>query len=1261
MVRSFAQLFCCIAQPRSIGFVPAARSRALAAALTLSLLLCTTMTALAGTTGGLAGTLTNTATKQPLAGAKVTAASPSQIGSTTTDSSGHFQFLNLAPDTYVVSAQLQGYSVISASGITVVADNTRNLALAAQKELATIGRVTASSSGGGLVRPGTTADVYSINASQQAKVAAAGGGGSLDSAFSALSTVAGVSVQPGQTGYVGGGPSLSIRGGDYDQIGYQFDGIPINRSFDNYPSSATSSLGTQELQVYTGAPPPSSTSEGLSGYINQVVKSGTTPGFTQAAVGLGSPYYHKLNFETGGTLLDNRLSYYVGLGGYNQAQRYIDQFDGASLSSSYGYPYGVTCGKAGTYSQVVAPSCYVNGAYTPEGNLLLPSNAFSYSQVADRDSIVNLHYYFRHNDGSRDDIQLLYDNSALSTQYYSSANQLGGVALAQAINVANGGTLAGNTNVNPANPAFLTNGKPNTATYIDGYQLNLPTGGFLPTNYRQYASIYSFPNVPAHSFDDQINPAISDGFNNDQAIEKLQFTKSLGSAAFARVYGFSNYSDWLITGPNSSYVYNGAVSGDYELSSHQRGAGFQISDQLNSNNLLSINGDYTKASVVRDNNTEYDNGEFGSDVAASRTAIGVLVNGNNPTNGICYSYTGAAVNCLTSPTDYNGNCSNSAGVTVSCLTKPPGYNTVAQYATVQQAYTGTVAPITATNCGGGPCKYLVIGNGQYATYNNLTPQFFGASINDQIHPTEKLTINAGLRLDDYQFIGGDTSGGNARAFWYNAYNSEICQTANGQTLSIRPAVGAPCPTGTSAVDFTNPGGNVTETYPEFQPRLGLTYSLSPRTVFRASYGRYTQPPNTAFEQYNGMQSNAPALLYGTYGFQQYGFTTPSHPVPPAASSNYDFSIEQSLPGGVSFKLSPFLRSTQNQTENFYLNRATDFVSGLNVGDQTSRGVEFELDKGDFARDGLSSKLSFAYTNSYVKYNTLSNGSTVLTPIVDAINTYNSFTKGGGGSPCYTPLTKTGGGTADAACAAGDIANPYYNAPEQDANAFSGSGSYTPYDTIPVGIGVSAQQIGYPFVTSLVLNEKIKRFAITPIIQLFAGQRYGSPLATEGIDPTTCGGTLAGSTSSDPRYQFGAAGGSPFNASSCGLLTGGMPNTQTGTFDGIGAYSEPSQLLMHLQLSYDLTKSVTLTANLSNVVNTCFGGSKVPWKVSGACIYGVDGAGDQADEAIGSPGISGAIGNAFNPGDAIQPGMRYAYAPFWIQQPLGVYVNANVKL
>jgi hypothetical protein len=51
--------------------------------------------ALAGTTGQLSGIALDSTTKAPLVGAKVTAASPSQIATATTDSGGHFGFLAL--------------------------------------------------------------------------------------------------------------------------------------------------------------------------------------------------------------------------------------------------------------------------------------------------------------------------------------------------------------------------------------------------------------------------------------------------------------------------------------------------------------------------------------------------------------------------------------------------------------------------------------------------------------------------------------------------------------------------------------------------------------------------------------------------------------------------------------------------------------------------------------------------------------------------------------------------------------------------------------------------------------------------------------------------------------------------------------------------------------------------------------------------------------------------------------------------------------
>ncbi len=84
-----------------------------------------------------------------------------------------------------------------------------------------------------------------------------------------------------------------VRGQNSYYTGYEYDGIPVNRSFDNYNSSTESSLGLQELQVYTGGGPASVATAGTAGFINQVIKTGTFPGYGQANLGFGTPtFYH---------------------------------------------------------------------------------------------------------------------------------------------------------------------------------------------------------------------------------------------------------------------------------------------------------------------------------------------------------------------------------------------------------------------------------------------------------------------------------------------------------------------------------------------------------------------------------------------------------------------------------------------------------------------------------------------------------------------------------------------------------------------------------------------------------------------------------------------------------------------------------------------------------------------------------------------------------------------------------------------------------
>ncbi len=300
------------------------------AMLLMVALLCQGTWALAGTTGGLSGIVTDSS-GAPVAGAAVSAASPSQQATAQSDAAGHYIFLALAPDTYTVSVEKTGYQPVSIAGTTVFADNTRGLDIKLTKQLKEIARIT-SRAGGALVHSGVTADTYSVNSTAISKSAALGGGGNLDNAYSAIASVPGVTVA---TGSMGWNQPVFIRGSQSFFSGFEYDGIPVNRAFDNYNSSTESNLGLQELQVYTGGGPSSNSSSGTAGFINQVIKTGTYPGTGSLSLGVSGPsFYHQSKFEAGGATPDRRFSYYVGLSGYNQQARYFDQNNGAELNDA---------------------------------------------------------------------------------------------------------------------------------------------------------------------------------------------------------------------------------------------------------------------------------------------------------------------------------------------------------------------------------------------------------------------------------------------------------------------------------------------------------------------------------------------------------------------------------------------------------------------------------------------------------------------------------------------------------------------------------------------------------------------------------------------------------------------------------------------------------------------------------------------------------------------------------------------------------------
>ena len=100
----------------------------------------------------------------------------------------------------------------------------------------------------------------------------------------------------------------------------------------------------------------------------------------------------------------------------------------------------------------------------------------------------------------------------------------------------------------------------------------------------------------------------------------------------------------------------------------------------------------------------------------------------------------------------------------------------------------------------------------------------------------------------------------ARDFCTNAFNIDNCiNNVTGAPTPSRQASGSrlvptqPCPTGYSNGELHERPANVT--FNIWQPRVSGTYTVNPGNVVRFSYGRYTQAPNSAFEQYNTLQND----------------------------------------------------------------------------------------------------------------------------------------------------------------------------------------------------------------------------------------------------------------------------------------------------------------------------------------------------------------------------------------------------------------------
>ncbi len=1147
----------------------------------------------AGTTGGLTGRVVDSQTQAPIADVSITVTAATQTATSTTDAAGSFRFLSLNPDTFTILLKKNGYDDASYPGVTIFADQVQNVRFAMVKSLKTIARV-ASTAAGNLVKAGTGSDVYSVNSTVANAASGLTGSGSLSNAYGAIASVPGVAIDPGEQGWF---QTVHIRGGDIDQVGYELDGIPVNRVYDNAPMTMLSSLGQQELQVYTGGTPAGADAQGISGYVNQVVKTGTYPGYASGNLAIGGPtFYHNASVEAGGSTPDRRFSYYIGIGGANQDYRYIDNANGASIPDSFFYPVN----NVDPNSFLPGPNGYVYVGNEPAGTPLFTSGTlYGIANTAQRDAIVNFHFALPHkNSGLRDDIQALYVNSEVFANYYSSQNDVG-----------------------PATANAL-----GQLSWDDSY---VYTGPLMAAPDPTKVSTYFFPNSPPHNFGDPLPAALRDSNDNGVSVEKLQYQHAFSENAFLRVYGYMLYSNWFIYGPNTAaQPYYGAELAEYQIPDHTAGVNLSFTDQLSDKHLLTASYGYTQSNLQR-----YDIGYI-----RPHYSIASYLNGSQ-----CYDpRSGNAVGCVwfeQNATDVNGH--------------PEG--------DVQNVLNGTLPAPSGTclaNAGCAGASWLTTNNyfysGSGAALNQVHTRFSGLSIGDQWRPDDRWNVNIGVRVENFRYIYGPTGANDpTRQFWFSEYNNEYCTAGIGTAPFSRadPNTGVlgPCPAGTTLLAgspnaLTNPGNVPDYVVARWQPRVSFTYTVNPNAVIRGSAGVYARPPNSSWVQYNVVQEDLP--LYLGNHFAAYGYTAPEHSIRPDTSYNYDLSWEQRLKGtDMSFKLTPFYRATRDQLQNFFIDPAGGLESGTNVGNQVSSGIELAFTKGDFNRNGFAGQLAYTYTHSRIRYqNFQGQNVNVIDQLNNYINTYNSFTKAGGGSPCYFFATPAGAGAGTANCAqVGVVANPYYNNAPQgllDRNAW-----YTTYDVIP---GPFAGLNGYavPDVVSLLLNYKHDRFRATVGMNYSSGASYGAPTTVPGFDPTSCSLNLGATVAADPASCTGTP-----------IFT---PNPYTGTFDNLGQYKQPWTFTMGLNLAYDFTPRITGQLGFVNLVNTC-GQRGYPWDNPNICTYGALGA-----------SLMASAGNFYPNGFASTPPpqMRYPYGFFinntntgfvGTKQPLQITGSIQVKI
>ena len=215
------------------------------------------------------------------------------------------------------------------------------------------------------------------------------------------------------------------------------------------------------------------------------------------------------------------------------------------------------------------------------------------------------------------------------------------------------------------------------------------------------------------------------------------------------------------------------MSGQYQLITHTAGGALDFQDQVNDQNLVSVDGNLTTASVIRFNNSN----AFGVD-----SPIGYMSKG--PGGYTCYDpSSGQKTICLTS----NYCVAAMVSGKPTCSAAGPTWTSVATAGPSGFAPAGSPAAKA-----GATWDSLWSGNAA-GSLNTVKPIFTNASVSDQFRPNDKLLINASVRYDNFTYDLPDSAQA-ADQFYANMTANYTCvQASTNNTLTALLAPGQPPP------------------------------------------------------------------------------------------------------------------------------------------------------------------------------------------------------------------------------------------------------------------------------------------------------------------------------------------------------------------------------------------------------------------------------------------------------------------------------------